>query len=214
MDFQSSLPCLLFLVISSKAKLRRAKSASKSAKNDQMVRWVFPRPSCTIFFFKRKKFHRKSIIKLKGKFSLTKLETKLNAQPGSWDLETISTIYGQEIDFWWNRKHENFFFLAFTTTTIIITTATNQKERNPFRLLYDCVSFDSSSEKIFRWAITQRANRKTILTQSIVRNKRFFMCTCIRANIIGIYCRFLPLTGYFFVDVVVSCRFARRKKKV
>lgn len=85
----------------------------------------------------------------------------------------------------WNGSW-NFFFFRLSRSRSGQPPA--EKERNPFRLLMIAVSFDSSKNYYCDYAT--RAP-KTVLTQSIVRNKRFHGCMCVWANIIGIYFSFV-----------------------
>lgn len=104
-------------------------------------------------------------------------------------METISTIYGRKIEILLRtpKKLEISFFFLFVSAD---RRASAGKTIHPIRLLMIAVSFDSEAKKYFM-AITQR-EPKTVLTQSIVRNKRFHVHVFERASIIGMLCVLPP----------------------
>lgn len=126
--------------------------------------------------------------KLKGKFQRRNLAKRCKT-PKWFGLETnstISTIYGPEIENFQTAiikktpKTWNFFFLP-----LFVSADNERKEigRNNKKIRFGCLwlLFRLIAKKNYS-AITQCAHRKPILTQSMVRNKRFhvhWVCVCL-----------------------------------
>lgn len=107
-------------------------------------------------------------------------------------LETISPIYGREIISNFQKIKQNMKFL-FLSLRFVSTT--NEKERNPFCQLMIVVRLIAK-----RWRLRQDYATwvpKTVLTQSIVRNKRFhLLCFNMCEHNSQIY---LPLSEFFLL---------------